>query len=352
MVRLKDIALRAGVSMMTVSKSLRDERDVSAATKTRIKLLAQQMGYVPNSMAQGLRSQVTKLFGLVIPTITNPVYARIVLALEERAHELGYDILLAHTHGNIEREEACIRSLLARRVAGLFISPVYRLPTEARAYQEILSRKVPTVILGPLAPFCDQFTNVEGDDLIGSYRLTQHLLELGHRNIAFFGGPSAAPWSHERYEGYRRALHDAKLEVDDRLNFQAGTTIEDGAKAALQLMNESSNATAVYGVTDLVAIGCAEALVAQGVRIPQDMSIVGYGNFLLAEHYRVPLTTVRQPKFALGQAAMDAMARLMRGESVQTKRLPVELSIRASTAKPPATPILAQTGTRAAKSAT
>ena len=115
MVRLKDIAAKAGVSVMTVSKALRDEKDVSARTKTRIKLIAQQMGYVPNSMAQGLRTQTTKLFGLIIPTITNPVYARIVLALEERAHELGYEILLAHTHGTIEREESCVLRLLSPR---------------------------------------------------------------------------------------------------------------------------------------------------------------------------------------------------------------------------------------------
>ena len=237
MIRLKDIAAKAGVSMMTVSKALRDQKDVSARTKTRIKLIALQMGYVPNSMAQGLRTQTTKLFGLIIPTITNPAYARIVLALEERAHELGYEILLAHTHGAIEREESCLLRLLSRRIEGLFISPVYRLPTEARAYQEIFARGLPTVILGPLAPFCNQFANVEGDDLIGSYRITQHLLQLGHKNIAFLAGPAAAPWSHERYEGYRRALREAQLEVDDRLVFQAGNTIEDGSKAALRKFN-------------------------------------------------------------------------------------------------------------------
>ena len=105
MVRLKDIAQFAGVSVMTVSKALRNEPDVSAATKVRIKQLAQQMGYVPDSTAQGLRTRTTKLFGLVIPSITNPIYARIVFALEERAHELGYDILLAHTHNVPAREE-------------------------------------------------------------------------------------------------------------------------------------------------------------------------------------------------------------------------------------------------------
>src|SRR5215510_14568497 len=116
MVRLKDIAERASVSVMTVSKALRDEPDVSVATKTRIKLLAQQMDYVPDSTAQGLRTRTTKLFGLVITATTDPIFSRMVLAIEQRAHELGYDILLVHTLNNVEREEACVRRLLSRRV--------------------------------------------------------------------------------------------------------------------------------------------------------------------------------------------------------------------------------------------
>src|SRR5580700_3893325 len=144
MVRLKDIARQAGVSVMTVSKALRDEPDVSSATKSRLKALAFQMGYVPDSSAQGLRTKTTKLFGLVIPSITNPVFARIVFAIEERAHELGYDLLLAHSLNLPEREENCIRRLLSRRVDGLFISPVYRFEAEARIYQEVLARKTPT----------------------------------------------------------------------------------------------------------------------------------------------------------------------------------------------------------------
>ena len=131
MIRLKDIAQQAGLSIMTVSKALRDEPDVSATTKTRIKLLAQQMGYVPDSTAQGLRTRKTKLFGLVLSSMTNPVYSRVVLAIEERAYELGYDVLLAHTLNNPEREEACLRRLLSRRVDGLFIAPVYRMSADA-----------------------------------------------------------------------------------------------------------------------------------------------------------------------------------------------------------------------------
>ena len=330
------MARHLGVSVMTVSKALRDAPDVSAATKSRIKMLAQQMGYVPDSSAQGLRTKTTKLFGLVIPSSTNPIFARIVVAIEDRAHELGYDVLLAHSLNQPEREENCMRRFLSRRVDGLFISPVYRFEAEARIYQEVLARKTPTVLLGPPAAFCKSFPSIEIEELIASYNATQHLLKLGHKRIAYFTGPPTAPWAHERFEGYRRALREAELEVDDKLVFQAGSTIEDGTNAALQMLNESCDATAVQAVSDLVAIGCAETLLAQGLKIPEDISIVGFGNILTTEHFRVPMTTIRQPKFRLGVAAVEMMMSLIHGERVQPKRLPAELIERKSTAPPKA----------------
>jgi len=342
MIRLKDIAERAGVSVMTVSKALRDEPDVSAATKTRVKLLAQQLGYVPDSTAQGLRNRKTKLFGLVISSLTNPVFSRMVLAIEGRAQELGYELLLAQSLNVPEREEACIRRFLSRRVDGLFISPVYRLAAEARVYQEILARRVPTVILGHAATFCAGFSTVEIEDLLSSAAATRHLISLGHKRIAYFTGPPTTPWSQERFEGYSRALRDAGLDVDEKLVFQAGRTIEDGAKAACQFIDETPDATAVQAVNDLVAIGCAETLLHQGLRIPGDISVVGFGDSLVSEHFGVPLTTVNQPKFRLGVAAVETMQQLLRGQRPAAKRLPAELVPRASSGIPPATPGLSQ----------
>src|SRR6266487_1001011 len=310
MVRLKDIAERVGVSIMTVSKALRDEPDVSSGTKGRIKLVAEQMGYVPDSSAQGLRTRTTKLFGLVISATTNPIFARTVFAIEERAHELGYDVLLAQT---------------------------LNLPEpEARIYQELRARQTPVVLLGPPSPFCSGFVSVQIEELAASYLVTQHLLELGHRKIAFLTGPSAAPWARERFAGYCRALRETGMEVDDRRVFQAGSTIEDGVNAALQMANEKSDATAIQAVNDLVAIGSASTLLDQRLRIPQDLASAGFGNVLTAEHFRVPLTTVRQPKFRLGTAAVDAMMQLLAGQRPDPKRLPAELIVRHSTAPPPA----------------
>ena len=335
MVRLKDIALRAGVSVMTVSKVMRDAPDISATTKARVRQLAQQMGYMPDTVAQGLRNRVTKLFGLVISAATNPIFARVVMAIEERAHELGYDLIVAHSLNLPDREEAVIRRLLSRRVDGLFLVPVYRLDPTAAIYEDLLRLRLPTVLLGHRAPFCQKFPNVETDDITASYALTRHLIELGHKRIAFFTGPPVSPSAQERLEGYRKALREAQIELDDSLVFAAGGTMEEGEKAALQFLHESPNATAIQAVNDLVAIGAAGVLLSQGLRIPADISIVGFGNVLVSEHFRIPLTTIRQPKLRLGTAAVDTMLKLMRGEQVTTKRLPAEIVIRESSAPPP-----------------
>jgi LacI family transcriptional regulator len=334
-VRLKDIAARANVSVMTVSKVMRDAPDISPGTKARIKLLAKQMGYVPDSLAQGLRTGATKLLGLVISTVTNPIFSRIVLALEERAHELGYDLILAQHHLAPEREEQVIRRLLARRVDGLILSPVYRLSQRAPAYDEIRARGTPTVILGHPALFCTGLPNVETADLHASSSLTEHLIKLGHKRIAFFAGPSASPAAQERLQGYRAAMRDANLEIDDRLIFAAGNTVEDGEASALQMLNEGVRPTAIQAFNDVVAIGAANVLIGQGMSIPGDISITGFGNILLSEHFRVPLTTIRQPKFRLGIAAMEIMAKLLRDEPVQSRRLEAEIIHRASVGPPP-----------------
>lgn len=319
---------------MTVSKALRGEKDVSAATRARVKQLAQEMGYVPDSAAQGLRSRTTKLFGVVISSLANPIFNRVIRAIEEHAHQAGYEIILCHTWNNPEREETCLRRLLSRRVDGMFISPVYRMEGDAPVYRELLARGTPVVLLGHPAPFCDAFVSVSTDDALASYHVTKHLVELGHKRIAFLSGRLVAPWAKERLAGHQRALREVGIELDDKLVFNAGSTVEDGAKVGLQMLNENCGATAVQAVNDLVAIGCAETLLGQGLKIPQDISVAGFGNILVSQHFRVPLTTVRQPKYRLGSAAVDVMARLLRRDHTESRRLPAELVVRESTAVP------------------
>ncbi len=334
MVRLKDIAARAGVSVMTVSKVMRDASDISGATKDRIRILAREMGYVPDRQAQGLRSRTTQLLGIVISAATNPIYARILMAHEEQAFEAGYEIIFAHSLKQVEREEAILRRLLSRRVDGLFVYPVYRMNPVAPVYDELARSGIPTVILGHKAPFCSSFANVETDDFGASQQVTKHLLELGHRRIAFVTGPRHVPWSQERLEGYRAALKEAGIEFDDRLIFTGGGTIAEGNAAALQFVNESCDATAIQCVNDLIAVGAASTLLEQGLKIPDDLSITGFGNILTSEYFRVPLTTVRQPKFRLGVAAMEVMKKLLAGQPADSQRLSAEILVRKSSGVP------------------
>jgi len=190
------------------------------------------------------------------------------------------------------------------------------------------------VLLGNRAPFCEAFPAIETDDLESSASAARHLIELGHRRIAFFAGPRVSPSALERLEGYRRAHRDAGVPLDDKLIFNAGSTIEEGSSAALQWMQEETGATAIQCAHDQVAIGAADTLLNQGFTIPGDLSVVGFGNILAAEYFRVPLTTVRQPKLRLGTVAMDVMMKLLRGEPVSSQRLKAQLEIRASTAPP------------------
>ncbi len=332
MIRLKDIAARADVSVMTVSKALRDEPDISGATKARIRALADEMGYVPHTHARSLRYSSSRMFGLLISTTVNPIFARMVMAIEQRCQELGYDLLIGHSLNDPAREEQFIRRCLARRVDGMFITPVYRLNPAASAYEDLLRHKIPTVILGHRALFCEKFASVETDDMAASAAATRYLMDLGHRKIAFLTGSQVSPAAQERFEGYRRALIEARVEIDERNVFHAGSTIEEGRKAALQMLDERCEATAVQAHNDLVAIGAGEILLQQGIQIPGHLSLMGFGNILTSEHFRVPLTTVRQPKFRLGLAAVESMMDLIKGGSPTTKRLPAEIISRQSTA--------------------
>jgi len=178
------------------------------------------------------------------------------------------------------------------------------------------------------------FARVSVDELAASREITQHLLGLGHRRIAFLAGPIVSPSAQARLEGYRRALREAGLEIDDRLVFNAGNTIDDGFQAGLELVRESLGVTALQAVNDLVAIGALNALVSQGVRIPDDVSVAGFGNLLTAENARVALTTVREPKFRLGLAAMEVMQQLLKGGVPEHRILRAELIVRRSTAQP------------------
>lgn len=334
MIRLKDIAERAGVSVMTVSKAMRDAPDVAVATKAKLRKLADEMGYVPDGAAQGLRRRSTKLFGLVIPSINSPALARALLALESEIESSQHDLLIGQTLNDASREERIIERFLSRRVDGLFIWPVYRLEQEAAIYHKLRRLRLPVVLLGPTADFCNTFASVRVKDTEAAQSMTQELIRLGHRNIAYFTGPSMSPIAQDRLNGYKRALMEAGIPFRHDLVFPAGSTINEGTAAGQQFLEEAPGATALQADNDLVAVGVGEALFKAGCHIPNTYSLAGFGNVLCAEYYRIPISTINQPKYRLGLKAVELMRELQNGHPARQVSLSGEIVMRASTAPP------------------
>jgi len=339
MVRLTDIALEARVSMMTVSRVLHGKPGVSKATRERVQAVADRLGYVPDAMAQSLRARSPRLLAALVPSLSDPVWSLALQAIEERVHLMGFDFLLAQSQGLREREEVCLRRLMARRVEGLFLASSVQATATSPVYLQLQESHAKVVALGHTDPAASVagFHAVGHDETAASRKVTTHLIELGHARIAFFAGPSLSASARARFEGYRLALQKHGLPQDERLVFGAGMTVADGAKAVERFVAESARATAIQAVNDLVALGAVAALAQRGLRVPTDLSVAGYGDLLPGEAAPVPLTTVKQPKYALGEKAVEAMAALLRGQRPDVTLLSAELVVRSSTGPPPGT---------------
>jgi LacI family transcriptional regulator len=341
MATLKDIAQALDLSVMAVSKALRDASDISAATKARVQEEARRINYVPNQSARNLRSHQSRLFGVVVPNVNNTYYSNLVWGIERQAEVMGYQILLAHSLDQGDCEIAEVRRLLARQVEGVLLVPAVRWQNRFMTLELLRQSGIPVVMLDRYPAGAEQFQQaswVVCRDQYGAELATRHLLELGHREILHLCGPNGSSASAARFGGYRKTMGDSEAGFRDNLVFLAGSDIESGRKAISQAISEKVSFTAVTAFNDLVAVGAADVLQHQGFRIPTDVSLVGFGDGLLAANFRVPLTTIRIPQIELGTAAVRLLEELIRGAAVDPRELPVELVVRYSTARvsPPA----------------
>lgn len=330
MVRIKDIAQRLGLSLMTVSRALRNSSDVAPVTRARVREVAREMGYVLDVTARGLRTGSTNLVGAVIPSLADPFFARFAAGLEETLTDQGHELILIQSLNQPGREESALRRLVARRVDGVIIWPAPRLAAATGDPYTALRLPAGRVLLAGPPPFTAGYPVIAAHEARGVRSAVAHLCALGHSRIACLRGPVASPLARERFEGFVHGLREAGRRVDDDLVFNAGWTFEEGQAALVQMLHEGRDSTAIVAVNDLVALGAITALTRQGRRVPEEVSVVGHGNLPVAVHSSIPLTTVRVPKYALGVQAAALMIRLLKGEPVAPQRLPTELVVRDS----------------------
>jgi DNA-binding LacI/PurR family transcriptional regulator len=229
-----------------------------------------------------------------------------------------------------------VQKLIARQVEALLLVPAVRWQHRLATLELVRASAIPTILLDSYPAGAENFPNVSWvvcDDARGGQLATEHLLELGHREILFLAGPNGSSSSAGRFSGYQRALAAAGVPYSDERVFLADKGIESGHKAMSQALTEKTAFTAVVAYNDSVAIGAADALRHQGFRVPEDVSIVGFGDGLLATYYRVPLTTVRVPQTEMGETALRLALELQKGKAIQPRSLPVEIIVRGSTRK-------------------
>jgi DNA-binding LacI/PurR family transcriptional regulator len=337
MATLKDIATSLNLSVMAVSKALRDAPDISATTKARVQAEARKLNYIPNRAAQNLRLRRSGLIGVVVPQINHTYYSHLVWGVELQAEALGLQVLLGHSLDRAENEMQQVQKLISRQVEALILVPAVRWQHRLATLEMIRSSgDIPTVLLDAYPAGAENFPRVSWvicEDQRGGQLATEHLLELGHKDILFLAGPNGSSSSAGRFSGYQRALAAAGVAYSDTRVYLADKDIDSGRKAMAQALSEKARFTAVVAHNDSVAIGAVETLLQQGFRIPEDVSLVGFGDGILAANFRVPLTTIRVPQTAMGEAAVRLAVELQNGQAVQPRQLPVEITVRGSTRK-------------------
>jgi len=330
-VSIKDIAKVAEVSHSTVSRALRDSPLISEETKARIQRIAQELGYSPSAIARGLVTKRTQTLGLVVTTIADPFVAEVVRGIEERALDAGYSIILCQSQSDPDRELAAVEILREKRVDAIIVTA----SRVGSLYLPLLEKLAVPIVLINNQQEGRYVHSVGTDNLQGGWLAARYLLELGHTRLGYITGPTWAAASKLRLEGARRALQERGLDFDPTLIAQGDGRVGGGQEAMAQLLRHSPPPTAVFCYNDMTAIGAMRAIQQAGLRVPDDISVMGYDDIAFTAYMVPPLTTIKQHKYEMGyQATEMALALLADGDAVENVLVPGELVVRESCAPP------------------
>ncbi|MGC1462996.1 MAG: LacI family DNA-binding transcriptional regulator [Terracidiphilus sp.] len=327
---IKDIARLARVSHPTVSRALQNSPLVNAKTAEKIRKIAKESGYRASAVARGLVTRRTRTVGLVVTTVSDPFTSEVVTGIEQTANDHGYCVFLADSNADPNREKKIVQSFAEQRVDGIIV-------TSSRVgalYLPMLSEMmVPIFLVNDQHPgafvhsvmICNQE---------GTRAVTEHLVELGHRRIAYIGDQFGYQSDTERFAGYREALNTAKIPVHVDLVVRGDGKPEAAMRAMDQLLALSDPPTAVCCYNDMTALGAMRSIRIHGLHVPDDISIAGFDDLFVASYTDPPLTTVRQPMRRMGLIAMENLIKLMSGqESMVRIKVKAELIVRESTGK-------------------
>lgn len=337
MATIKDIAKAAGVSVTTVSRALNGYSDVNAKTRERIEQTARDLKYSPNSLARSLVMNKSRTIGLLVSELNRSgakdmFTYEVMCGINDAASDVGYDLILFSTNSVKQKQKSYTQLCRERQVEGVIMQGIKR---DDPYIDEVIESNIPCV-------FVD--VDVEGeyvgyvttDNVFGAQMAVKHLLNLGHTKIGMINGHDYAHVSQKRRKGYERELADAGIAVQKEYMVNGQFQEAEAELAAYALLQEQPEITALFCASDLMALGVMRAAKRLGLRIPEDLSIVGFDNIVLSEYTAPPLTTVSQDKYQMGYEAAQLLTAMLReeGSSRQSTTLDNQLVVRESTAPP------------------
>jgi len=323
---LLDVAREAGVSPSTVSRILNGTARVSDTKRDAVLAAIKRTNFAPNQMAQGLKKGRSMTIGIVVQDISSPFFDETLRGVDDGLKDTGFTSVIVSGHWNAQEESDRIRLLLARKVDGIIL-------LSGRISDETVlqfAHQRPIVSTGRSL----QEKNAIGfkiDNEYGAHLAVKHLIELGHRRIAFVSGPPTNNDANDRLAGYMRALQEADIELDPKLIVEGNFHEASGLLAVNHLFDTQQQFTALFAANDLSAYGVRLGLYRKGVRVPDDISLVGFDDLPGSAFTAPPLTTVHQPMYDLGRTATNALLGLINGETLQGDVQPVELVVRETT---------------------
>ena len=330
---IRDVAERAGVSPITVSRVINNSGYVSQETRLRVEAAIAELQYVPNSLARSLRFKRTHTLALVLTDITNPFWTTVARGVEDVASQCGFNVILCNTDENEAKQSEYLNVLLQKQVDGFLLVPARSTPDPIVLIQ---SQKVPTVVLDRQVPGA-QVDIVRGDSEGGAYQLVRLLLSLGHRRIAMLSGPVSISTAADRVTGYCRALQELGLEAQAELICYGEYTQESGYQMAQKVLSLIPRPTALFAANNFIAIGALRALREAGVHVPEDMALVSFDDIPPAFVIEPFLTVAAQPAYEMGRRATELLLARLSGQAppeCQEIVLPTEIIVRRSSGSP------------------
>jgi DNA-binding LacI/PurR family transcriptional regulator len=328
-VTLKDIAKEVGVSAMAVSKALNGKGGVSAATEKKIQEAVKRLGYRPNIIAKSLRLANTKTLGVVVSDSSHSFFASVIKGIEETAAREGYSIILCNTDQDHDKEKKAISVLINKRIDGMLLAASMLTRVEDADYLKRFGIPFVFVIRRSESDDVDYVIN---DNVTGAYLMTSHLISNGSQRIYFINLYKGSPSGEDRLIGYKKALKENNIEYSPELIQNVKPQIEEGYLAMKKLLAEEDDVSTVFCGCDVIAIGAIEAILETGRRVPEDIRVGAYDDIDFAAYLKVPLTTIRQPKYLLGEKATELLIEKIKTKNSVSKHiiLDPELIIRRS----------------------